>query len=65
MENQGFEPTFNYDVEEPEGMTKAGEYGIMKVPVLILLEDGKEVQREMGFNRFVVDDFMKKVKENE
>lgn len=39
-----------YNIDTHEGMTKAMEYSIMSVPVLIKLQDGVEVDRLNGFN---------------
>lgn len=39
-----------WDIDTLEGMTKATEYGIMNVPVLIKEKDGEEVDRMIGFN---------------
>ena len=38
-----------YKVNIDENQQRAGEYGVMSIPTVILFKDGKEVERKIGF----------------
>ena len=50
-----------YDVTEEEGMDLASEFGVMGVPVTILLNDGVEVQRSVGFKPGELEDMVEEL----
>ncbi|QQO41078.1 thioredoxin [Bacillus phage 015DV002] len=52
-----------YDkVNVEENPEVAAEYGVMSVPVLILLDDeGKELQRSVGFKPDEINDMLSKI----
>lgn len=46
------------DTDEFEDLAR--EYGVMSIPTLVLLEDGKEVKRNIGFiDKNKLEDFLK------
>lgn len=50
-----------YNVKEEKGMEMAGEFGVVKTPVLILLDDtGAEVQRYQGVGQTKVKEIFTK-----
>lgn len=52
---------YTLDGEKDEDRIKAGEYGIMTTPVLVLLDDnGVEVDRVIGTNRGAVEELFTK-----
>lgn len=55
----GVKPDESYNVKEEDGMEKAGEFGVIKTPMLILLDDnGKEVQRYQGVGQTKVREIL-------
>lgn len=48
ISNEGKVTVFQVDVDEVEGISK--EYGVMSIPTLILMKDGKELSRKVGFH---------------
>jgi len=46
------------DTDEFEDLAR--EYGVMSIPTLVLLEDGKEVKRNIGFiDKESIEEFLK------
>ncbi|MEX3625154.1 thioredoxin family protein [Viridibacillus arvi] len=59
----GVEPdtVYTLDSGEDEDLIKAGEYGIMNTPVLILLDDnGAVIDKVIGVDRKAVTEIVKK-----
>ncbi|EOO11349.1 hypothetical protein [Bacillus cereus] len=61
MSRLGVTADEEYNVKEEKGMEMAGEFGVVKTPVLILLDDtGAEVQRYQGVGQSKVTEIFTK-----
>lgn len=52
--------TYILDSGDEEAIEKAIEFGVMSSPVMILIEDGKEIDRVIGTNREDVNRILSK-----